>query len=136
MNSLGDIKFGAILVSTIESSYMKILVAFLMVLPILFGFSSDNHRPDDAGVSFKQGIIKKLGEGEKACGWVVVIEGSAFKPKNLSKAFQKANLLVNIDFDYSLSLFRCDGAEHDLQEIYVNWIETAKEQAKEESPEK
>ena len=103
---------------------MKFVIGILLTLPLIIGFTT--YETGDGNVNYKKGIVKNLGEADNGCGWVVEIEGKNFKPKNLSKAFHKQNLKVNLDFDYSLTLYKCGNSKNDLQEIYVNWMEKIK----------
>ncbi len=112
---------------------MKALVIICMyTLGLMGGTGEDGKKgdkePGNDSRSYKKGMIVNLGNGgDMPCGWVIEIEGKKYKPKNMSKAFQKDSLVVKLDFENSLSVFKCDQLREDgAQEIYINWMEKSK----------
>ena len=83
--------------------------------------------PGSGNLKYAKGMIVNLSEDDSSgCGWVVEIDKKYFKPKNLSKAFHKDSLHVNLDYDLSLTMFHCPDTEEHLQEIMINWMEKEK----------
>ncbi len=101
---------------------MKTLI-FVLMYAFSFVPGQDTEEPGEMGRSYKKGTIINHSSGDGGCGWMLEIEGKLFKPKNLSKAFKKDSLVVKLDYETSMTIFKCDQLKGGAQEIYINWME-------------
>jgi len=104
---------------------MKIIF-FLIVYCYSLLFGPGEKEPGKDFKKYQKGMVVNLESDYKGCGWVIEIEGKQFKPKNLSKSFKKDNLVIKLDYEKSLTLFKCTSNKKSYQEIYINWMEISK----------
>jgi hypothetical protein len=76
-------------------------------------------------LQYKEGFVRNYDAMGKGCEWLVEIDGKLFRPKNLQEGFRKDGLKVKIDFEYSLSMFKCPEMNESVQEVSITWIEVS-----------
>lgn len=107
---------------------MKILIFLILyIMSIINGNGPGDKEPGKDYRKYQKGMIVNFDNtANKGCGWMIEVEGHTFKPKNLSKAFYKDSMVVKLDYEKSLTIYKCEKATPGFQEIYINWMEKSK----------
>ena len=108
---------------------MKLLNLFIGLTALaLMSFVEKNgaYEPIKTGLKYQEAYIINTGDSSDACAWLIDIDGKYFKPKNLSHAFKQDSLHVKIDYEFSMTIYKCDSLDEGTQEVYLNWIDRVK----------